>query len=128
MLNRMFSESRLFRLIVDEVEKTLTYVDLDIAREYADLVPDRLRVRAFAGLRFAVNAGFGLGSAAAGFLAKHSFAWLFYGDALTLVIFGGIALAFLPHGVHHQRGGDGYIPWSTALGRTSASRSKVTTS
>jgi len=36
----MFSESRLFRLIVDEVEKTLTYVDLDIAREYAELVPD----------------------------------------------------------------------------------------
>ena len=91
----------------------------------ADLVPDRLRVRAFAGLRFAVNAGFGLGSAAAGFLAKHSFAWLFYGDALTLVIFGGIALAFLPHGVHHQRGGDGYIPWSTALGRIFRDRAFV---
>jgi phosphoenolpyruvate carboxylase len=40
LLDRMFLESRLFRLIVDEVEKTLTYVDLDIAREYADLVPD----------------------------------------------------------------------------------------
>jgi phosphoenolpyruvate carboxylase len=40
LLNRMFTESRLFRLIVDEVEKTLTYVDLDIAREYAELVPD----------------------------------------------------------------------------------------
>jgi phosphoenolpyruvate carboxylase len=36
----MFTESRLFRLIVDEVEKTLTYVDLDIAREYAELVPE----------------------------------------------------------------------------------------
>jgi phosphoenolpyruvate carboxylase len=36
----MFTESRLFRLIVDEVEKTLTYVDLEIAREYAELVPD----------------------------------------------------------------------------------------
>src|SRR2546428_9745253 len=32
--------SRLFRLIVDEVEKTLAYVDLDIAREYAGLVAD----------------------------------------------------------------------------------------
>jgi phosphoenolpyruvate carboxylase len=40
LLDRMFAESRLFRLIVDEVEKTLTYVDLDIAREYAELVPD----------------------------------------------------------------------------------------
>ena len=33
------------------------------------------------------------------------------------MVFGGIALAFLPHGVHHQRGGKGYIPWSIALGR-----------
>jgi phosphoenolpyruvate carboxylase len=40
LLGRMFSDSRLFRLIVDEVEKTLSYVDLDIAREYAGLVPD----------------------------------------------------------------------------------------
>ena len=40
LLDRMFTESRLFRLIVDEVEKTLTYVDLGIAREYAELVPD----------------------------------------------------------------------------------------
>ena len=37
---RMFTDSRLFRLIVDEVEKTLSYVDLEIAREYAGLVPD----------------------------------------------------------------------------------------
>ncbi len=40
LLNRMYTESRLFRLVMDEVEKTLTYVDLDIAREYAALVPD----------------------------------------------------------------------------------------
>ncbi len=40
LLDRMFAESRLFRLIVDEVEKTLSYVDLGIAREYAELVPD----------------------------------------------------------------------------------------
>jgi phosphoenolpyruvate carboxylase len=40
LLGRMFADSRLFRLIVDEVEKTLSYVDLDIAREYAELVPD----------------------------------------------------------------------------------------
>ncbi|MBA3498413.1 MAG: phosphoenolpyruvate carboxylase, partial [Gemmatimonadales bacterium] len=44
LIQRMFSDSRLFRLIVDEVEKTLSYVDLDIAREYAELVPDA-RVR-----------------------------------------------------------------------------------
>ena len=40
VLKRMFSESRLFRLIVDEAEKTLAYVDLDIAREYAGLVAE----------------------------------------------------------------------------------------
>lgn len=91
----------------------------------ADLVPDRLRVRAFAGLRFAVNAGFGLGSAAAGLLAKYSFAWLFFGDALTLVIFGAIALAFLPHGVRQARGGEGYIPWKNALGHVFRDRAFV---
>ena len=37
---RMFRDSRLFRLIVDEVEKTLSYVDIDIAREYAALVAE----------------------------------------------------------------------------------------
>jgi phosphoenolpyruvate carboxylase len=30
----------MFRLIIDEVEKTLPQVDLDVAREYARLVPD----------------------------------------------------------------------------------------
>ena len=40
LLKRMFAESRLFRLIVDEVEKTLPQVELSIAREYANLVPD----------------------------------------------------------------------------------------
>ena len=40
LLGRMFTDSRLFRLIVDEVEKTLSYVDLEIAREYAALVPE----------------------------------------------------------------------------------------
>jgi phosphoenolpyruvate carboxylase len=40
LLRRMFRESRLFRLILDEVEKTLAQVDLEIAREFASLVPD----------------------------------------------------------------------------------------
>jgi phosphoenolpyruvate carboxylase len=40
LLRRMFCDFRLFRLIVDEVEKTLLQVDLDIAREYASLVED----------------------------------------------------------------------------------------
>jgi phosphoenolpyruvate carboxylase len=40
LLPRLFQDSRLFRLIVDEVEKTLLLVDLEIARDYASLVED----------------------------------------------------------------------------------------
>jgi len=40
LLRRMFRQSRLFRLIVDEVEKTLQQVDLAIARDYAGLVAE----------------------------------------------------------------------------------------
>ena len=40
LLRRMFVESRLFRMIIEEVDKTLAQVDLDIARGYANLVPD----------------------------------------------------------------------------------------
>ena len=40
LLPHLFQESRLFRLIVDEVEKTLLLVDLDIARDYASLFAD----------------------------------------------------------------------------------------
>ncbi len=40
LIQRMYNDSRLFRLVIDEVDKTLCYVDLDIARMYAELVPD----------------------------------------------------------------------------------------
>ncbi len=40
LLARMFRESRLFRLVLDEAEKTLAVVDLEVARLYAELVPD----------------------------------------------------------------------------------------
>jgi len=40
LLRWMFEDSRLFRLIMDEVEKTLALVDLSIARQYASLVAD----------------------------------------------------------------------------------------
>jgi phosphoenolpyruvate carboxylase len=40
VLKRMMEESRLFRLVIDEVEKTLPQVDLEIARKYAELVDD----------------------------------------------------------------------------------------
>ena len=40
LLREMFMQHRLFRLVIDEVEKTLFQVHLDIARHYAELVPD----------------------------------------------------------------------------------------
>lgn len=40
IISRLYDESRLFRLIVDEVEKTLTLADMKVAEEYAGLVED----------------------------------------------------------------------------------------
>ncbi len=45
LLRRMFEESQLFRLVIDEVEKTLVQVDLTIAGAYAELVSNE-QVRA----------------------------------------------------------------------------------
>lgn len=48
LLKRMFRECRVFRLVLDEVEKTLMMVDLEIARDYAGLVEDEgIRARIF---------------------------------------------------------------------------------
>jgi len=41
LLADCYEDSRLFRLAIDEVEKTLCLVDLDIARAYAGLVADQ---------------------------------------------------------------------------------------
>ncbi|MGI8725820.1 MAG: phosphoenolpyruvate carboxylase [Methyloceanibacter sp.] len=49
LLQSLYKQSRLFRLIIDEVEKTLLLVDLNIARDYASLVADEgVRDRIFA--------------------------------------------------------------------------------
>jgi len=51
LLQRMFRECRLFRTVVDEVEKTLLAVDLDIARAFAGLIAEReLREPLFAAI------------------------------------------------------------------------------
>lgn len=63
-----------------------------------DLIPAEHRVNAYAVLRFAVNLGWSLGPACAGWLAEHSFTWLFLGDAATSAVFGIIALFALPKG------------------------------
>jgi phosphoenolpyruvate carboxylase len=48
LLKKMFNESRIFRLIVDEVEKSLPQVDMEISKAYAALVLDEsLRKKVF---------------------------------------------------------------------------------
>src|SRR5438132_1422035 len=78
----------------------------------ADLVPAGQRVTAYAAYRMAFNAGWAFGPATAGFLANHSFFWLFLGDALTSVLYGIVALVALPHGIRSQQKESG---WGEAL-------------
>ncbi|MCP5517519.1 MAG: MFS transporter [Verrucomicrobiales bacterium] len=62
----------------------------------ADLTLDEDRITAYAAFRFAINAGWAVGPAVAGFVAQHSYHWLFAGDAATSALFALIALAGLP--------------------------------
>ncbi len=64
----------------------------------ADIVPQEMRLRAYAGQRLAINAGFACGASAAGFLITISTFALFAGDAITTALFGIIAWRFLPRG------------------------------
>lgn len=75
-----------------------------------DLTPPGKRVIAFGAYRFAVNVGFALGPATAGFLATKSFTWLFVGDAITSAVYGIIALATLPDGNRDATGNRGWAP------------------
>jgi predicted MFS family arabinose efflux permease len=69
-----------------------------------DLTPAGDRIPAFALYRLAINAGFAAGPATAGFLAERSFTIVFVGDAITSIVFGIVALLWLPQGVRSQRG------------------------
>ena len=69
----------------------------------ADIVPPAQRVRAYAAIRAAANAGFACGAATGGVLANYSLFWLFAGDALTTAIYGCIAFLWLPHGLRATR-------------------------
>ena len=71
----------------------------------ADIVPEPMRLRAYAGQRLAINAGFACGASAAGFLISVSTFALFAGDAITTALFGIIAWRFLPRG-HHVSAGE----------------------
>jgi MFS family permease len=69
----------------------------------ADLVPAGQRVTAYAAYRMSFNAGWAFGPATAGLLAKHSFTWLFFGDAATSILFGLVAWFALPSGLRGTR-------------------------
>ena len=64
-----------------------------------DLVGRERSVFAFGMYRFAVNLAFAAGPATAGFLADHSFFYLFLGDAITSIVYGIIAISALPQGL-----------------------------
>ena len=72
----------------------------------ADVVPEGQRVTAYALVRFAGHGGFAAGAAVAGFLADHSFLWVFVMDAATSVVFGVMALVALPEGRRTTRSED----------------------
>ncbi len=78
----------------------------------ADVVAPEKRVVAFSAYRWALNAGWAFGPATAGFLAKHSFFWLFVGDAISSALFGLVAWAALPAGFRVSRQEAG---WATAV-------------
>ncbi len=83
----------------------------------ADLVPSGQRVTAYSGYRMAFNAGWAFGPATAGFLAGHSYFWLFAGDAATSVLFGIVAWVALPHGVRTTKSQAGWRPALKAVSR-----------
>lgn len=69
----------------------------------ADIVPAAQRVRAYAAIRAAGNAGFACGAATGGIVANYSLFWLFAGDAISTASYGFIALLWLPHGLRAAR-------------------------
>jgi MFS family permease len=79
----------------------------------ADIVPDADRMPAQLAIRVAINLGWGLGMAVAGFVVKYSsYFWLFTADACTTAIFAVLAWFFLPRGNSTGKAG---APWGPAL-------------
>jgi MFS family permease len=70
----------------------------------SDVVPEEKRVTAFAVFRLALNAGFAAGPAVAGFLYTRAPALIFWGDAITTLVFAAGAFALLPHGLRTIEG------------------------
>ena len=70
----------------------------------ADVTPVGRRVGTYALYRTAINAGFAIGPAVAGFFFERSIALVFVGDAVTSVLYGLLVLAAIPKSLdvsHH---------------------------
>ncbi|MFM8999799.1 MAG: MFS transporter [Actinomycetota bacterium] len=80
----------------------------------ADLLGPDLRVLGYTLWRISTNAGWAAGLAIGGFLVDRSFDLLFLGDAATSLLFAGVALAFLPHGVRTARHAERHLPTARA--------------
>jgi MFS family permease len=81
----------------------------------ADMVPAGQRVTAYSAYRMAINAGWAFGPATAGFLAGHSYFWLFAGDAASSGLFGLVALVALPEPGGASRGASGWRQATRAI-------------
>jgi predicted MFS family arabinose efflux permease len=85
--------------------------------DMAERAPEPLQARAFALLRLAANIGAGIGPVAGGFLALHSYRWLFWADGATCLLAGLLLAATLGRGgaaAREQEGGPrrrGPSPW-----------------
>jgi MFS family permease len=81
----------------------------------ADLVPAGNRVPAYSAYRLAINAGWAFGPATAGFIAGHSYFWLFACDAATSALFGAVAFFALPETARHPSGNSSFTSANRAL-------------
>ncbi len=85
----------------------------------ADLIPPHLRVRAYSCQRLAINLGFALGMATAGFMAKKSFMLLFIADAgTTLILALTLFIGIKPRKIEMKSGSG----WKPALAHMKANR------
>ena len=68
----------------------------------ADIVPPEKLKPAYALMRLAINLGMSIGPAAAGFIAAHSFSWIFIADGATTLAAAVVLIATPMHAVHHR--------------------------
>lgn len=83
----------------------------------ADIVPDKDRVAAQLAIRVAINAGWSLGPATAGFVIAYAESYfpLFVADAITSTILAVLSWFFLPRGKPSGRDGSRWAPALAAL-------------